>query len=128
MQTTEKLKMNLFEAGDPVKAEYFNHNTQVLEQAVSGKVGYAAGSFPYFAKDEHVTLTFDRKPVMIFFLSAYGLGMCMRGSKGVSVSSHDSTGSKILCDWGEVSVTVSVSDPTAVLCGGSTVHYFAVLE
>ena len=52
----------------------------------------------------------------------------MRGSNGVSVSAHDATGSKILCDWGEVSVTVSVSEPTSVLCDGATVHYFAVLE
>lgn len=128
MQKTEKLNMNLFESGDPVKAEFFNHNTQVLEEAVTNKVGCAAGSFDWFELDESVTLTFDRKPLLLIFLSSYGLGICARDSYGVSVSSHDSTGNKIHCQWGDTDVVVSMSSPTAVLGGGSKVSYFAILE
>ena len=128
MQKTENLGMNLFESGDPVKAEFFNQNTQILEEQVCQKVSCATGSFPYFATEDSVTLTFDRKPLMIFFVSSFGLGLCMRGADGVTVSSHDPTGPKIRCEWGNVSVTVSVYTSTAVLNGGSAVSYFAILE
>ena len=131
MQKTTNLGMNLFESGDPVKAEFFNHNTEVLENHVSKKVSYASGSFAPFSRDSRFTLTFDSKPLFLMLTSLSGFVICIPGCRGISYSQSNYLNTVVNCEWGSSSVTFYINQNetnNTVINGSYPVYYFAVLE
>ena len=132
MQKTENLGMNLFESGDPVKAEFFNQNTEILENLVSRKVGFATGSFNGFNKSERLTLSFDSKPLLLLCASSNGVTICIPGSRGITVDccNNVNVSNTIQCEWGNTSVTLFVGpyeSGSNVVNTTGTVNYFAIV-
>lgn len=78
MQKTEKLGLNLFERTDPVLAENFNENTNLLEAAIRKKGTMCYGTWAGDGTGNK-TLTFDRKPVLVIVCSKDGVFFCFQG-------------------------------------------------
>lgn len=85
MQKTKTLGMNLFENEDPVKAEYFNANTEITDAAVAAMqaqmakhVTVVTGSYTGTGGNTGMTLHFDRKPCFVVIFRGNSFLLCFR--------------------------------------------------
>lgn len=79
MQKTEKFDLKLFEGSDPVLAEHFNHNTQVIHDLLAGSPKVVYGT--YDGDDNGPkTLTFPTKPLVVIIRGGPETYLCFGGS------------------------------------------------
>lgn len=131
MQKTEKLGMNLFESGDPVLAESFNENTNILEAALSKQVRMVTGSYVGDSTADRV-LTFESKPLFLVFHitgSPYiGYIFCMNGTTtGLYHTTGNACGTPNIA-WDNETNSVTLKDAGYFSNYGATYTYLAFLE
>jgi len=109
MQKSEKMNLNLFEDSDFVKPEFFNENTQIIDNALFQSASVVMGTYnryhPTDEADIGLILEFEKTPVFIFLMSQYGLVMSFRGTSEAFDSPHAQYRDyKVSVTWHENSV------------------------
>lgn len=131
MQKSEIFNMNLFESGDPVKAEFFNENTQILESALKYLPNVVTGIFesPESADGTFTKkLTFEAAPLLVLVCNPNGVIIAIRNAEKAATA-YVSTGSSfsVSCTWSGNSVTLQSSTSHPVMGSTSSVHHYLAL-
>ena len=121
MQHTENYNLNLFESGDPVLAENFNANAQILDSELAKRL-YSKTIVYTGNGATRREFTFESQPLVLFFSEQFTdmynrVGIAIRGSSCIySIYKNPSNGvlqlSSTPISWTDNGFVVETDTPT----------------